>query len=139
MFTIEWKLGLENPVVRGATFLGALASLIVSTAVKELAAYVLLIWALLLFFRVHQQEIFSLWVLYGFAYWSLGTGQGDSNILLTLVSSVIQLSGKKWKILNQLFNNLVIFYLCFYLRLCFRADTVARPRLHTQQQSSPMP
>lgn len=80
----------NNPLVRGAVFIGAFASLLVSAAIKEeIAAYVLLVWALLLFFRIHKQEVLSLWLLYGFAYWSLGVGKNDSNILLTLVRSCV--------------------------------------------------
>ena len=82
----EWT----HKLLHIASLIGAFASLVVSAlhAPVAVAAYLLLFWGLLLFFRIHHQEIFGLWILYGFAYWATGVGKEDNAALLALTTLV---------------------------------------------------
>jgi len=88
MDQFQWKLSFENPFVRGVAFLAAFATLVLSAHVVALAAYLVLLWSLVLFFRVQAQQVFPLWILYSFVYWSHGIGKEDSNVLLAFVRSI---------------------------------------------------
>lgn len=90
---MQWRLS-QPPIVaaqRALVFVGAFLSLVLTArfAPRAIAAYVLLVWVILLFFRVRQQEVFALWITYGFAYWALGEGQ-DEPVALLAVTSVAQ-------------------------------------------------